>query len=96
MTLQVDASEVYARGMRGGLRSAVNLVARAGLKVPASLRSELARWEATVLHTEWMAAHGSPVPLPDIDEVTPADLVHGSSSVSQLPFPFVPGDSHVD
>lgn len=59
----VDAAQVHAEGVLCGLRTAFNLLARAqGVTVPLSLRRVLREWECNVIHYEWRAEQGRPVP----------------------------------
>jgi len=66
--VEVDAGTVYAEGMRNGLKTAMNLVARSGQQVPPSLRREHVAWTAHAIHREWLAEQGRPVLLEQSDE----------------------------
>lgn len=60
--VQADAGMVYAEGMRNGIRTAISMMAKAGVDVPLSLRRELTKWDAHAAHREWRAQHGMPIP----------------------------------
>lgn len=63
-TFVVDASTVYAEGVYAGVKSALSILRRtSGAEIPHPLRKLLHEWECNVVHNEWMAQHGRPVPL---------------------------------
>lgn len=58
----VDASQVHAEGVRDGLKTAINILARSsGAVVPLALRRKLTEWEANAIHYEWLAQRGRPL-----------------------------------
>lgn len=62
-TVIVDAGMVYAEGVHAGLRMAVQMLARSsGCEVPLGLRRKVTEWECHVIHREWLAQQGRPVP----------------------------------
>jgi hypothetical protein len=61
--VMVDAATVYAEGMLAGLRHACAIVGRqdAGA-IPPQLSRLVTEWRANVIHREWLAQQGRPVP----------------------------------
>lgn len=66
--VEADAGMVYAEGMRNGIRTAISLMAKAGIEVPRALRAELTKWDAHSIHREWLVQQGGPVPFKQSEE----------------------------
>jgi len=65
----VDAGTVYAEGFHAGLKEALRMLLRTkGATVPLSLRRRLTEWEAHVIHRQWLAERGRPVPFEESAE----------------------------
>lgn len=61
--VELDAGTVYAEGVHAGLRMAVQTLLRSsGCVVPLTLRQKLKEWECNVIHREWRAQQGQPIP----------------------------------
>jgi hypothetical protein len=63
-TVVVDAGMVYAEGFHAGLKEALRILLRtSGAAVPIALRRKVTEWEAHMIHREWLAGQGRPLPL---------------------------------
>lgn len=88
-TVEVDAGMVYAEGMRNGIRTAISLIAKAGLDVPPSLRRELVKWDAHSIHREWLVTQGRPVSFAQSEQSY--SFIHLALQRVGLEFPHVDG-----